>query len=101
MRIKALLKCTSIFESIQVYGINPYASILYSHRVCALIVPWNYPLMMLAWKMAACLAAGNTVVLKPAQVTPLSALKFAELVVEAGFPPGVINILPGSGKVLR
>lgn len=54
--------------------------------------------MMLAWKMAACLAAGNTVVLKPAQVTPLTALKFAELSVEAGFPPGVINILPGSGK---
>ncbi len=54
--------------------------------------------MMLAWKMAACIAAGNTVVLKPAQVTPLTALKFAELVVKAGFPPGVINILPGSGK---
>lgn len=54
--------------------------------------------MMLAWKMAACLAAGNTVVLKPAQVTPLTALKFAELVVKAGFPPGVINILPGSGE---
>ncbi|XP_072181777.1 mitochondrial 10-formyltetrahydrofolate dehydrogenase-like isoform X1 [Diadema setosum] len=67
--------------------------------VCAIVVPWNYPLMMLAWKMAACLAAGNTVVLKPAQVTPLTALKFAELVVKAGFPPGVINILPGSGSV--
>ncbi|KAJ8302046.1 hypothetical protein KUTeg_021033, partial [Tegillarca granosa] len=66
--------------------------------VCGIVVPWNYPLMMLAWKMAACLAAGNTVVLKPAQVTPLTALKFAELVVKAGFPPGVINILPGPGK---
>jgi formyltetrahydrofolate dehydrogenase len=65
--------------------------------VCGIVVPWNYPLMMLAWKMAACLAAGNTVVLKPAQVTPLTALKFAELTVKAGFPPGVINILPGSG----
>lgn len=54
--------------------------------------------MMLAWKMAACLAAGNTVVLKPAQVTPLTALKFAELSVKAGFPPGVINILPGPGS---
>ena len=53
--------------------------------------------MMLAWKSAACLAAGNTVVLKPAQVTPLTALKFAELVVRAGFPPGVVNIVPGSG----
>ena len=65
--------------------------------VCGIVIPWNYPLMMLAWKMAACLAAGNTVVLKPAQVTPLTALKFAELVVKAGFPPGVINIVPGSG----
>uniref|UniRef100_A0A671ENY7 10-formyltetrahydrofolate dehydrogenase n=1 Tax=Rhinolophus ferrumequinum TaxID=59479 RepID=A0A671ENY7_RHIFE len=67
--------------------------------VCAIIIPWNYPLMMLAWKSAACLAAGNTLVLKPAQVTPLTALKFAELSVEAGFPKGVINIIPGSGGV--
>nr|XP_056703525.1 mitochondrial 10-formyltetrahydrofolate dehydrogenase [Euleptes europaea] len=65
--------------------------------VCAIVIPWNYPLMMLAWKSAACLAAGNTLVLKPAQVTPLTALKFAELSVKAGFPKGVINILPGSG----
>merc|ERR1712048_1365845 len=68
--------------------------------VCALIVPWNYPLMMLAWKMSACLAAGNTVILKPARVTPLTALKFAELTVKAGFPPGVINIVPGSGAMV-
>ena len=47
--------------------------------VCGLITPWNYPLMMLSWKMAACLAAGNTVVIKPCQVSPLTALKFAEL----------------------
>nr|XP_012628199.1 mitochondrial 10-formyltetrahydrofolate dehydrogenase [Microcebus murinus] len=67
--------------------------------VCAIIIPWNYPLMMLAWKSAACLAAGNTLVLKPAQVTPLTALKFAELSVKAGFPKGVINIIPGSGGV--
>uniref|UniRef100_A0A8C2QGQ5 10-formyltetrahydrofolate dehydrogenase n=1 Tax=Cricetulus griseus TaxID=10029 RepID=A0A8C2QGQ5_CRIGR len=67
--------------------------------VCAIIIPWNYPLMMLAWKSAACLAAGNTLVLKPAQVTPLTALKFAELTVKAGFPKGVINIVPGSGGV--
>uniref|UniRef100_A0A8I5ZJL8 10-formyltetrahydrofolate dehydrogenase n=1 Tax=Rattus norvegicus TaxID=10116 RepID=A0A8I5ZJL8_RAT len=67
--------------------------------VCAIIIPWNYPLMMLAWKSAACLAAGNTLVLKPAQVTPLTALKFAELTVKAGFPKGVINIIPGSGGV--
>jgi len=68
--------------------------------VCAIVIPWNYPLMMLAWKMASCLAAGNTCVLKPAQVTPLTALKFAELAVKAGFPKGVINILPGSGSVI-
>uniref|UniRef100_A0A674D4L4 10-formyltetrahydrofolate dehydrogenase n=1 Tax=Salmo trutta TaxID=8032 RepID=A0A674D4L4_SALTR len=68
--------------------------------VCAIVIPWNYPLMMLAWKTAACLAAGNTVVLKPAQVTPLTAVKFAELAARAGFPKGVINILPGSGALV-
>ncbi|XP_064417876.1 mitochondrial 10-formyltetrahydrofolate dehydrogenase [Latimeria chalumnae] len=68
--------------------------------VCAIIIPWNYPLMMLAWKSAACLAAGNTLVLKPAQVTPLTALKFAELAAKAGFPKGVINIVPGSGGLV-
>ncbi|GLH15904.1 Probable methylmalonate-semialdehyde dehydrogenase [acylating], mitochondrial [Gryllus bimaculatus] len=66
--------------------------------VCGLVTPWNYPLMMLSWKMASCLAAGNTVVMKPAQVSPLSALKFAELSILAGIPPGVINILPGKGS---
>ncbi|XP_050428231.1 cytosolic 10-formyltetrahydrofolate dehydrogenase isoform X2 [Adelges cooleyi] len=66
--------------------------------VCGIITPWNYPLMMLSWKMAACLAAGNTVVMKPTELSPLTALKFAELSVEAGFPPGVINILPGLGS---
>ncbi|XP_036386610.1 cytosolic 10-formyltetrahydrofolate dehydrogenase [Megalops cyprinoides] len=68
--------------------------------VCAIVIPWNYPLMMLAWKTAACLAAGNTVVLKPAQVTPLTALKFAELTARAGFPKGVVNILPGAGSLV-
>jgi len=68
--------------------------------VCGIVTPWNYPLMMLAWKMASCLAAGNTVVLKPAQVTPLTSLKFCELVAKAGFPPGVINVLTGSGSVV-
>ncbi|XP_041058749.1 mitochondrial 10-formyltetrahydrofolate dehydrogenase isoform X1 [Carcharodon carcharias] len=68
--------------------------------VCAIIIPWNYPLMMLAWKSAACLAAGNTLVLKPAQVTPLTALKFVELAARAGLPRGVINILPGSGGLV-
>uniref|UniRef100_A0A8C1QCC6 10-formyltetrahydrofolate dehydrogenase n=1 Tax=Cyprinus carpio TaxID=7962 RepID=A0A8C1QCC6_CYPCA len=68
--------------------------------VCAIVIPWNYPLMMLAWKTAACLAAGNTVVLKPAQVTPLTALKFAELTALAKFPKGVVNILPGAGSLI-
>ncbi|XP_059426203.1 cytosolic 10-formyltetrahydrofolate dehydrogenase-like [Carassius carassius] len=68
--------------------------------VCAIVIPWNYPLMMLAWKTAACLAAGNTVVLKPAQVTPLTALKFAELTALAKVPKGVVNILPGSGSLV-
>merc|ERR1711936_1123617 len=67
--------------------------------VCGLVTPWNYPLMMLSWKMAACLAAGNTVVIKPAQVCPLTALKFAELSVKAGIPPGVINVVPGTGRI--
>ncbi|XP_058122396.1 cytosolic 10-formyltetrahydrofolate dehydrogenase [Anopheles ziemanni] len=67
--------------------------------VCALITPWNYPLMMLSWKMAACIAAGNTVVIKPAQVCPMTALKFAELTVRAGFPPGVINVVTGTGSL--
>uniref|UniRef100_A0A5F9CBY6 formyltetrahydrofolate dehydrogenase n=1 Tax=Oryctolagus cuniculus TaxID=9986 RepID=A0A5F9CBY6_RABIT len=65
--------------------------------VCGIVIPWNYPLMMLSWKTAACLAAGNTVVIKPAQVTPLTALKFAELTLRAGIPKGVVNVLPGSG----
>jgi aldehyde dehydrogenase (NAD+) len=65
--------------------------------VCAQIIPWNFPLLMLAWKIAPALAAGNTVVLKPAETTPLTALLFAELVVEADVPPGVINIVTGAG----
>jgi len=61
---------------------------------------FSYPLMMLSWKMAACLAAGNTVVHKPAEVCPLTALKFAELAAKAGIPPGVINIVTGKGDIL-
>jgi len=66
--------------------------------VCAQIIPWNYPLAMAAWKLGPALACGNTVVLKPAEQTPLSILKFAELIPQAGFPPGVINIVNGYGK---
>lgn len=68
--------------------------------VCALITPWNYPLMMVAWKASAALAAGNTLVVKPPAVCPLSVLKLAELTALAGFPPGVFNVLPGSGAVI-
>jgi aldehyde dehydrogenase (NAD+) len=66
--------------------------------VCGQIIPWNFPLMMLAWKIAPALAAGNTVVLKPAEYTPLTALAFAELCQEAGLPPGVVNIITGDGQ---
>lgn len=66
--------------------------------VCAQIIPWNYPLAMAAWKLGPALACGNTIVLKPAEQTPLSILKFAELIPQAGFPPGVINIVNGYGK---
>jgi aldehyde dehydrogenase (NAD+) len=61
------------------------------------IIPWNFPMLMLAWKLAPALAAGNTVVMKPAEQTPLSALRIGELIVEAGFPEGVVNMLPGYG----
>lgn len=67
--------------------------------VCALIVAWNYPLVNLVWKMAPAIAAGNTVIIKPAQQTPLSALYFANLVKEAGIPAGVVNILNGAGRL--
>jgi aldehyde dehydrogenase (NAD+)/betaine-aldehyde dehydrogenase len=63
------------------------------------IVPWNFPLMFTSWKMGPALAAGNTVVLKPAEITPLSSLKIAELMTEVGFPPGVVNVLPGYGAI--
>jgi aldehyde dehydrogenase (NAD+) len=63
------------------------------------IVPWNFPLMFTSWKLGPALAAGNTVVLKPAELTPLSTLRVAELIGEVGFPPGVVNVVPGLGKV--
>jgi Aldehyde dehydrogenase family len=61
------------------------------------ILPWNFPLMLQAWKLAPALATGNTVVMKPAEQTPLSALRIGELILEAGFPEGVVNLLPGFG----
>jgi aldehyde dehydrogenase (NAD+) len=66
--------------------------------VCGQIIPWNFPLLMMAWKIAPALAAGNTVVLKPAEFTPLTALAFAEACVEAGLPKGVVNIVTGDGE---
>lgn len=66
--------------------------------VCGQIVPWNYPLMMASWKLAPALAAGCTVVLKPATYTPLTALRLGQLASEAGFPGGVVNVVPGPGS---
>ncbi len=68
--------------------------------VCGLIVPWNYPMTITTWKLAPALACGNTVVIKPASYTPLSALRLAELCAEAGIPEGVINVVPGPGGVV-
>lgn len=66
--------------------------------VCAQIVPWNFPMLMAAWKLGPALAAGCTIVLKPAEQTPLSALRLGELALEVGFPPGVLNVLTGDGE---
>jgi phenylacetaldehyde dehydrogenase len=63
------------------------------------IVPWNFPLLMAAWKLGPALAAGNTVVFKPAEHTPLTALRLGELIMEAGFPAGVVNVVPGPGAI--
>ena len=68
--------------------------------VVGLIVPWNFPLNIASWKLGPALACGNTVVLKPAELTPLSALRLAELVLEAGIPEGVVNVLVGKGSVV-
>ncbi|MFB4284434.1 MULTISPECIES: aldehyde dehydrogenase family protein [unclassified Nonomuraea] len=69
--------------------------------VAAQVIPWNFPLLMLAWKVAPALATGNTVVLKPAETTPLTALAFAEICQEAELPPGVVNIVTGAGDTGR
>ncbi|MFI0979818.1 aldehyde dehydrogenase family protein [Streptomyces sp. NPDC021093] len=74
------------------YGANPKPL-----GVAGQVIPWNFPLLMLAWKIAPALATGNTVVLKPAETTPLSALFFADICRQAGLPRGVVNILPGYG----
>ncbi|MCX6982162.1 MAG: aldehyde dehydrogenase family protein [Verrucomicrobia bacterium] len=68
------------------------------HGVVGQVIPWNFPLLMLAWKIAPALAAGNTVVIKPAETTSITALKFGEILQEAGLPPGVVNIVAGAGE---
>ena len=68
--------------------------------VCALITPWNFPLVIASWKIAPALACGNTVVVKPAQLTPLSVLMLADILMEAGLPSGVISVLPGPGSAI-
>ena len=68
--------------------------------VVGAIIPWNFPMIMVGWKAAPALAAGNTVVVKPAELeTPLTAIRIGELALEAGLPPGVLNIVPGHGSV--
>src|SRR4029078_6750190 len=69
--------------------------------VAGQVIPWNFPLLMLAWKIAPALAAGNTVVLKPAETTPLTALHFAAICQQADLPPGVVNIVTGGGETGR
>ena len=68
--------------------------------VVGLIVPWNFPLMMASWKVGPALAAGNTAILKPASYSPLTAIRLAELALEAGLPPGVLNVVTGPGPVV-
>ena len=67
--------------------------------VVGAVIPWNFPLLMAAWKIAPALATGNTIVLKPAETTPLTALVLAEIAAEAGLPAGVLNVLPGAGDI--
>jgi aldehyde dehydrogenase (NAD+) len=78
------------------FGANPLPI-----GVAGQVIPWNFPLMMLAWKIAPALACGNTVVLKPAETTPLTALVFAEICQQAGLPPGVVNVITGAGDTGR
>ncbi len=83
---------------------GPSDYLLYTRRepvgVCGLIVPWNYPLAIAVWKLAPALAAGCTVILKPASDTPVTALMLGDLAEEAGLPPGVVNVVPGPGSVI-
>ena len=68
--------------------------------VCAAIVPWNFPLLLAMWKIGPALAAGNTIVVKPDEHTPLTLLEFAKIAQQCGLPPGVLNVVPGEGYVV-
>lgn len=74
---------------------NPFISRI---GVVGQIVPWNFPLWMMSWKLGPALATGNTIVFKPSEWTPLTAIRMCELIAEAGFPPGVVNVLTGLGS---
>jgi acyl-CoA reductase-like NAD-dependent aldehyde dehydrogenase len=86
-------------QTIPVNGNGTHMTFREPLGVCALIVPWNFPLVIAGWKIAPALAMGNTVVVKPASATPLTALALADLVLEAGLPEGVLNVVTGSGSV--
>ena len=85
-------------DKLEYAGLSAPGTASRPHGVVAQIIPWNFPLLMLAWKIAPALATGNTVVLKPAESTPLSALHFAQVCEQAGLPAGVVNILTGDGR---
>ncbi len=90
--------CDKVYDEVAPTGPEALALIRREPMgVIGAIVPWNYPLLMAAWKLAPALAAGNSVVLKPSERSPLSALRLAELALEAGLPPGVLNVVPGYG----
>ncbi len=83
-------------DKLEYAGLGPHPRPL---GVVGAVIPWNFPLLMAAWKIAPALACGNTIVLKPAETTPLTALVLAEIAADAGLPPGVLNVLPGAGDV--
>ena len=90
-----------LYERMAPTGIeNPAMIVREPIGVVGMIVPWNFPVQMTAWKIGPALAAGNSIVLKPAKQTPFSAMRLAELAAEAGIPPGVFNVLPGMGSVV-
>src|SRR5204862_3424928 len=84
-------------EPIAVSGFEAY-TVRVPYGVCGFIFPWNFPLLLVGWGISPALAAGNTVVIKPAEDTPLSTLYFARLVKEAGIPDGVVNVVTGYGE---